>query len=57
MGPVGAPVALCQVNRDELKQLFVAPEARGAWGCGKDDRGCRGSSGSRAGLAGVFGRK
>ena len=28
MGPVGAPVALCQVNRDELKQLFVAPEAR-----------------------------
>lgn len=30
VGPVGAPLGFCIVHGDELDQLFVAPEARGA---------------------------
>ena len=28
-GPVGAPLGFCMIRKDELKQLFVAAEARG----------------------------
>jgi GNAT superfamily N-acetyltransferase len=30
VGPVGSPLGLCMIKDDELYQLYVAPEARGA---------------------------
>jgi ribosomal protein S18 acetylase RimI-like enzyme len=30
IGPPGAPLGFCQIKEDELNQLFVAPQCRGA---------------------------